>query len=90
MSLALNVIVTIFITGRLMFYRHRVKRALGVTHVSTYANAAAIFIESAMLYAVFAILFLVPFGLNNALGNVFLQTVSQVQVCSLFCYLCVV
>lgn len=82
MSLALNVIVTIFITGRLMFYRHRVKRALGVTHVSTYANAAAIFIESAMLYAVFAILFLVPFGLNNALGNVFLQTVSQVQTVS--------
>lgn len=80
MSLALNVIVTLLIVGRLLHFRRRIVRALGPDHVSTYANIVSILVESASLYSVFALLFLVPFGLGNNLGNVFLQTVSQVQV----------
>lgn len=81
MSVSLNIIVTLLIVGRLFYYRHWMFQTLGRSNTSAcYANISAMLIESASLYSVFAILFLVPFGMGNALGNVFLQTVSQVQV----------
>ena len=80
MTIALNVIATILIVSRLLVYRWRVTRVMGPGHTSEYANMTAILIESAIMYSSFAILFIVPFGLGSPLGNVFLQTVSQVQV----------
>lgn len=82
MSLSLNVIVTFLIVGRLLIHRRQIAQALGPSHASSYTNIAAILIESASLYTVFAIMFLVPFGLSSSLANVFLQTVSQVQTVS--------
>lgn len=82
MSLSLNVIVTFLIVGRLLIHRRQIAQALGPSHASSYTNIAAILIESASLYTLFAIMFLVPFGLSSSLANVFLQTVSQVQTVS--------
>ncbi|KZT71133.1 hypothetical protein DAEQUDRAFT_764067 [Daedalea quercina L-15889] len=82
MTIALNVIVTILIVCRLLVYRWRVARVMGPNHTSEYATMTAIIIESAIMYSAFAILFIVPFGIGNSLGNVFLQTVSQVQTAS--------
>lgn len=83
MTIALNVIVTIFIVCRLLVYRWRVTRVMGPGQTSEYATMTAILIESAIMYSSFAILFIVPFGIGNPLGNVFLQAVSQVQVCTI-------
>lgn len=80
MSIALNVIATILIVLRLLVYRWRVARVMGPDHTSEFADMTALLIESAVMYSSFAILFIVPFGIGNSLGNVFLQTVSQVQV----------
>ncbi|EED80166.1 predicted protein, partial [Postia placenta Mad-698-R] len=70
MTLSLNIIVTLLIVGRLLFYRQRIMHALGAEDVSHYANVAGILIESASLYSAFAILFLVPFGLNYPLAQI--------------------
>lgn len=84
LSLSLNVIVTFLIAGRLLMYRYRMRTVMGIQHTSTYANVVAILVESAALYSVFAILFIVPFGLGHPIGNLFLQVVSQVQVRIMF------
>jgi hypothetical protein len=81
MSLALNIIVTIMIVFRLLFYRHRITRVMGSTHGSQYTSLVAMIIESAAIYSSFSILFLVPFAVSNPLAQLFLQALSPVQVC---------
>ncbi|TFY68022.1 hypothetical protein EVJ58_g1261 [Rhodofomes roseus] len=73
-SLAANIIVTILIAGRLLVYRHHVKNVLGAHHANFYANVVAIFVESAVLYSVFALTFLITFGLNNQVSDFFFST----------------
>ncbi|KZT08005.1 uncharacterized protein LAESUDRAFT_677219 [Laetiporus sulphureus 93-53] len=80
MTLSLNVIVTLFIVARLLVLRRRMAAIFGPD--SHYTNLASILVESATLFSAFFILFLVPFALNNALSQVFLQTLGQVQTVS--------
>lgn len=80
-TLALNIVVTILIVSRLLYHRWRLGRALEAAYVSHYTYLAAILAESAAFYSVFSILFLVPLVLNNPLSSVFLQALSQSQVC---------
>ncbi|KAF9815214.1 hypothetical protein IEO21_04731 [Rhodonia placenta] len=82
MTSALNTIVPILIVGRLLVYRHRIAKMLGPSHVTCYTNIVAILIESASIYLVFAILFLVLLGVEQDMGNMFAETVSQVQTVS--------
>ncbi|KAH9840967.1 uncharacterized protein C8Q71DRAFT_701436 [Rhodofomes roseus] len=83
-SLAANIIVTILIAGRLLVYRHHVKNVLGAHHANFYANVVAIFVESAVLYSVFALTFLITFGLNNQVSDFFLNYVNNIQAISSF------
>jgi len=81
-SLAINIFVTIAIVSRLLLFRRRIASVLGPSHGSQYTSVAAMIIESAALFSVFSILFLVPFGLNNPIASIFLQTMGQVQACA--------
>lgn len=40
-------------------------------------------IESALIYSGGALLFIVPFGLNSPLSNMFIQVLAEIQVCNL-------
>jgi len=80
LSLSLNVIVTIMIVCRLIYYRWSMSKALGTGHTSQYTSIAAMLVESAAIYTAFGLLFLVPFVLNNALANIFLQTLGEAQI----------
>ncbi|KAJ7045755.1 hypothetical protein C8F04DRAFT_1066038 [Mycena alexandri] len=82
MSLALNILITIMIAARLMMYRWRINRAMPIdsNHGAQYASLAAIIIESAAIYSLFALLFLVPFVIGNPLSQLFLQALSPVQL----------
>lgn len=82
MSLAINVVVTLLIAGRLLLFRRRVIRILGAGHVSHYANFSAILIESAAMYTIYLLLFVVTLAINNPVFCVFAQSVGQVQVIS--------
>ncbi|KAJ7253097.1 hypothetical protein C8J57DRAFT_1184552 [Mycena rebaudengoi] len=81
LSLALNILVTIAIVGRLFVYRRRAN-ILGSNHGSQYTSIAAMVVESAFIFSAFSMLVLVPFGMNSALFQLFLQPLSQVQIIS--------
>jgi len=81
-SLALNILVTIAIVLRLLVIRHRITSVLGPTHGSQYTSIAAMIVESASLYSLFAVFFLIPFGLNSAISAIPLQTIGLVQGCA--------
>ncbi|KAJ6594171.1 hypothetical protein B0H19DRAFT_919928 [Mycena capillaripes] len=86
MSLALNILVTILIIVRLMLYRKRINQALpsGSSHGAQYVSLAAMVFESAAIYSVFSLLFLVPFTMNHPLSQLFIQALSPVQIMSSF------
>ncbi|TFK49606.1 hypothetical protein OE88DRAFT_1736610 [Heliocybe sulcata] len=83
-SLALNIILTVAITARLLVYRHRIRSVMGPGHGKKYVGIAAMLVESASLYTVFSLLVLVPFALNNPLSDVFLQALIQFQATAVF------
>ena len=78
-SLALNILLTIAIVLRLLFYRRQIERALGKEHAANYAGIAAMVVESAALYSAFSLFFLIPFGLNSPIANISLQVLDQIQ-----------
>ncbi|KAF7361654.1 hypothetical protein MVEN_00508800 [Mycena venus] len=84
MSLALNILVTILIVLRLMLYRRRIIQALplGPGHGTQYVSLAAMVFESAAIYSVFSLLFLVPFIIGHPLSQLFIQALSPVQIMS--------
>ncbi|VDC01094.1 unnamed protein product [Peniophora sp. CBMAI 1063] len=71
LSVAVNVMVTVLIVTRLLGARRRLTEALGKAARQSgeiYANISAILVESAMLYTVPAIIFLVGYSLGNVLN----------------------
>ncbi|KAH7921923.1 hypothetical protein BV22DRAFT_1018335 [Leucogyrophana mollusca] len=79
-ALAVNISVTLLIVSRLLLHRHRVTKVFGSGRGSHYTSIAAIIVESASLYSVFSLLFLIPFGLNNPVSNTFLQILGEVDI----------
>jgi hypothetical protein len=79
MSLALNILVTLMIVTRLLIYRRRIVKAMGSTHGSQYTSLTAMIIESAAIYSLFSLLFLIPFALGHSLSQVFIQALSPTQ-----------
>ncbi|KAJ7484286.1 hypothetical protein FB451DRAFT_1028404, partial [Mycena latifolia] len=82
LSAALNVLITIMITTRLLIYRRAIRKALGDEQALSvpYASIAAMLVESSALYAVTSILFLVPYAVNSDVSNIFLPILVQVQL----------
>ncbi len=69
-SLAINLFVTIAIVSRLLLFRRRIASVLGPSHGTQYTSVAALIIESAALFSVFSVLFLVPFGLKSSIASI--------------------
>ena len=80
-SLALNVLATALIVGRLVYYRFKLQGVLGSQHAVQYTSIIAMIVESELLYTCYLILYIVPFILNNTLVNAFIQGPSVIQVC---------
>ncbi|KAG2036158.1 hypothetical protein BDR03DRAFT_960311, partial [Suillus americanus] len=60
-----TVIYTILVTNRLFVMRERMKQIVAQYDSSTYDAIALMVIECAALYSVFAIIFIVSFGMNS-------------------------
>ncbi|KAG6848397.1 hypothetical protein H0H93_000549 [Arthromyces matolae] len=69
-SLALNIVSTIVIVARLLHFRHRVSMSLGAGYGSQYTTIAAMLVESAAIYSVSSLLFLIPFIVGHPIQNV--------------------
>ena len=82
-SLGSNIVMTILIMVRLLIYRRTMMRSgLSTEDARDYTSLATIVIESASLYSVFAILFLITYALNNPMNQVFLSLANSAQVSS--------
>ena len=79
-SPAANMLLTILITARLLFYRHRAKKYLRWEHISEYFSFLTILIESAALNSIFALVFVITFVIDHSLNQVFLGVASSAQV----------
>ena len=74
--------MTVLIVVRLLIYRRTAMRSLGALteHARDYTSLVTIVIESASLYSVFAILFLVTYAVHNPMNQIFLGPANFVQV----------
>ena len=79
-SLALNVLATLLIVGRLLYYRYQLASVMGRSHVSQYTGVIAMVVESELLYTAFLIMYIAPFVLNNSFVNAIVQAPSLFQV----------
>jgi hypothetical protein len=80
LSISLNTILTLAIVSRLFYVRRRVRGALGDHHSDTYTSIAAMLIESASLYSIWGLVFLVCYARNTPFQNLLLPALGQVQV----------
>ncbi|KAG6919945.1 hypothetical protein DXG01_013294 [Tephrocybe rancida] len=78
-SLALNIVSTFAIVARLLYFRYRITSSLGAGYGSQYTTIAAMLVESAAIYSISSLLFLVPFIVNHPIQNVFLGVLSPAQ-----------
>ncbi|KAF7321722.1 hypothetical protein MKEN_00693700 [Mycena kentingensis (nom. inval.)] len=84
-TLGLNSLTTILIVARLLLYRRRLNCALPVSasgQGSDYTTLAGLVVESAAIYTVFSLLFLLSFAFQHPLAQVFLQALCPIQTMS--------
>lgn len=79
LSLSLNVIFTVVIVLRILLYRRRIVRALGSAHGKQYLTIAAMIIESASIFTVAALIFIITYVVNHPIQYFFGQILSQMQ-----------
>ena len=79
-SLGLNVILTFLIIVRLVFYRRHLMKSLPEEFASHYVSLATIVVESAALYSIFAILFLITYAVDDPSNQILLAFASTAQV----------
>ncbi|KAG6884686.1 hypothetical protein C0993_008937 [Termitomyces sp. T159_Od127] len=78
-SLGVNIILTVLIAFRLLVYRRTVLRTLPEDHGKEYVSLLTIVVESASLYSVFALTFLITYAINTPVNSVFLTIASFSQ-----------
>ncbi|KAG6874360.1 hypothetical protein C0995_015096 [Termitomyces sp. Mi166 len=78
-SLGVNIILTALIAFRLLVYRKTVMKTLPEDHGKEYVSVLTIVIESASLYSVFALIFLITYAINTPVNSVFLTVASFTQ-----------
>ncbi len=80
-SLGVNILLTVLIMFRLYMYRRRLLQAsLPSEHGKHYVSLAALIIESAALYSVFALMFLISYAVQHPINQIFLGVASSTQV----------
>ena len=80
LSLGANVILTALILVRLVMYRRTHLAHLPPGHARHYLSLATLVVESAALYSVFAVMFLVSYALNKPINQIWLGTAQSAQV----------
>ena len=79
-SLSINIMLTIIITIRLLQYRRTVMASMPEEHARHYLSLATVLVESAALYSVFALLFLITYAANNPTNQAWLGVAQAAQV----------
>ncbi|KAF9469643.1 hypothetical protein BDZ94DRAFT_16078 [Collybia nuda] len=78
-SLSVNILLTILISTRLFMYRRTILASLPEEHAKHYVSLATIMVESAALYSVLALIFIITYAVNNPINQIFLGAASSGQ-----------
>ncbi|KAF7293995.1 hypothetical protein MKEN_01445600 [Mycena kentingensis (nom. inval.)] len=78
-SLGANIILTLLIMGRLASYRRTLLDSLPADLANHYISLATVIVESAALYSIFAILFLITYAIEHPTNQVWLGVASSFQ-----------
>ncbi|KIL60278.1 hypothetical protein M378DRAFT_84013 [Amanita muscaria Koide BX008] len=84
-SLGVNIAVTILITLRLALHRRVLLESLPPDHATQYLSIITIIVESAALYSVIALAFIIFYALNNPINQIFMGLLPASQ--QIACYL---
>ncbi|KAJ7662324.1 hypothetical protein B0H17DRAFT_953220 [Mycena rosella] len=79
LSLGLNVILSLSIATRILMIRRSMLRLIGPAHSTQYVSIVAMLVESAAIYAVWGVFFLICFARNTPLQNILVGMLGQVQ-----------
>lgn len=79
LSIGLNMGLTLLIAGRLLVMRNRVREALGAEHSTAYTSTLSILIESAALYSICGLVFIILYARNSPVQNIVLPPLGQIQ-----------
>lgn len=83
-SLASTLSVSCLTVLRFMYHRSHIAKILGGSHGTIYVSFAAMIIESASIYAICSLLYIIPYATGSPLANAFLQILGMAQVRSTF------
>ncbi|KAJ7469753.1 hypothetical protein B0H11DRAFT_2043274, partial [Mycena galericulata] len=79
LSLGANILLTLLIIGRLIAFRRTIIESLPAELANNYISLATVFIESAALYSILALLSLVTYAINNPTTQIWMGTASSCQ-----------
>jgi len=78
-SISMTVILTSLIAGRLLFMRYRLRKLMNMETPTPYVTVTAILVESAALYSINGLVFLISYGVNSPVQNLFISLLGQTQ-----------
>ncbi|KAJ7448666.1 hypothetical protein B0H11DRAFT_340224 [Mycena galericulata] len=78
-SISMTVILTSLIVGRLLFMRYRLRKLMGSNAPTPYVTVVAMVVESAAIYSINGLIFLVSYGVNSPVQNLALPLLGQTQ-----------
>ncbi|KAF7305433.1 hypothetical protein HMN09_00795900 [Mycena chlorophos] len=79
LSISLNIILTSGIILRIWAAGRRIQAAMGQEHGQRFVSIAAMLIESAALYAIWSLVFLICYARGTPLANILLSGLGQIQ-----------
>ncbi|KAF8573445.1 hypothetical protein K439DRAFT_1375420 [Ramaria rubella] len=79
LSIALNAVVSLLIVCRMLWHRHSIGKTLGPRHSALYTSVAAMFVESAAMYAITGLVYIICFARNSNVQNLVLGILCQVE-----------
>lgn len=79
-DLIINIFISLLTVTRLLYSRHRISKVLGPDHGAIYASFAAILVESASVYSICSLLYLIPYAFKSPVSYAFMQMLGEAQV----------
>ncbi|KAJ7793422.1 hypothetical protein B0H14DRAFT_149075 [Mycena olivaceomarginata] len=78
-SISMTVILTTLIAGRLLFMRYRLDKLVGAHTSTPYVTMTTMLVESAAIYSINGLMFLVSYGVNSPSQNLWFMVLGQTQ-----------
>ncbi|KAI6121295.1 hypothetical protein F5141DRAFT_510215 [Pisolithus sp. B1] len=81
-EVGMTVAYTVLVSWRLLNFRREVGGLVGSEHLGTYDAAVTMVVESAAMYSVLGIIFIISYALHSNISNLVLLSISHVQAIS--------